>query len=186
MKDAFLPVKASIKDSGVGLAIVKAIMLPLDNEAFHAEDDATMIAFAAQSEFWLPKGSPISGVDIRFLIVEPDPGHTKLHISKEGLEAIQRIITPIAAVAAIGPYRSGKSFLLNQLLSLSCYERLPLMPLVEIGLKRFGVGHMRDTKTKGRWRYDHDTSVFYLDTEEFESIGKSNVYNDRIEFGAHL
>ncbi|KAL7230125.1 hypothetical protein ACSBR2_008623 [Camellia fascicularis] len=71
----------------------------------------------------------------RFLIVEPDPGHTKLHISKEGLEAIQRITTPIAAVAVIGPYRSGKSFLLNQLLSLSCYERQPLMPLVEIGLK---------------------------------------------------
>ncbi|CAL5422179.1 unnamed protein product [Camellia sinensis] len=36
-----------------------------------------------------------------FLIVEPDPGHTKLHISKEGLEAIQRITTPIGAVAGL-------------------------------------------------------------------------------------
>ena len=35
----------------------------------------------------------------RFPIVEPDPGHTKLRISREGLEAIQRITTPIAAVA---------------------------------------------------------------------------------------
>ncbi|XP_024200457.1 uncharacterized protein LOC112203767 [Rosa chinensis] len=60
----------------------------------------------------------------RFPIVEPDPGHTKLRLSKEGLEAIERIKTPIAAVAVIGPYRSGKSFLLNQLLSLSCYEGL--------------------------------------------------------------
>ncbi|WRX10390.1 Guanylate-binding protein/Atlastin [Theobroma cacao] len=111
-----------------------------------------------------------------FPIVEPDPGHTKLRLSREGLEAISRITTPIAAVAAIGPYRSGKSFLLNQLLSLSCYEG-------------FGVGHMRDTKTKGIWVWgtplelDIDgvrTSVFYLDTEGFESVGKSNVYDDRI------
>ncbi|KAA8543306.1 hypothetical protein F0562_021199 [Nyssa sinensis] len=112
----------------------------------------------------------------RFPIVEPDPGHTKLRLAREGLEAIERITTPIAAVAVIGPYRSGKSFLLNQLLSLSCYEG-------------FGVGHMRDTKTKGIWVWgtplemDIDgvkTSVFYLDTEGFESIGKSNVYDDRI------
>ncbi|KAK4560244.1 hypothetical protein RGQ29_009141 [Quercus rubra] len=111
-----------------------------------------------------------------FPIVEPDPGHTKLRLSREGLEAIGKITTPIAAVAVIGPYRSGKSFLLNQLLSLSCYEG-------------FGVGHMRDTKTKGIWVWgtpielDIDgvrTSVFYLDTEGFESIGKSNVYDDRI------
>jgi hypothetical protein len=57
-----------------------------------------------------------------FPIVEPAPGHTKLQLSREGLEAISRITTPISAVAVIGPYRSGKSFLLNQLLSLSCYE----------------------------------------------------------------
>ncbi|KAL3531285.1 hypothetical protein ACH5RR_010607 [Cinchona calisaya] len=111
-----------------------------------------------------------------FPIIEPDPGHTKLRIAREGLEAIERITNPIAAVAVIGPYRSGKSFLLNQLLSLSCNEG-------------FGVGHMRDTKTKGIWVWGTPleldingikTSVFYLDTEGFESIGKSNVYDDRI------
>ncbi|KAG5603317.1 hypothetical protein H5410_034687 [Solanum commersonii] len=111
-----------------------------------------------------------------FPIVEPDSGHTKLRFAREGLEAIERITTPIAAVAVIGPYRSGKSFLLNQLLSLSCNEG-------------FGVGHMRDTKTKGIWVWGTPieldingvkTSVFYLDTEGFESVGKSNVYDDRI------
>ncbi|KAL9227549.1 hypothetical protein vseg_003226 [Gypsophila vaccaria] len=111
-----------------------------------------------------------------FPIVEPDPGHTRLQLSREGLEAIERITSPIAAVAVIGPYRSGKSFLLNQLLSLPCNEG-------------FGVGHMRDTKTKGIWVWGTPievkvdgvkTSVIYLDTEGFESIGKSNVYDDRI------
>ncbi|KAJ8424171.1 hypothetical protein Cgig2_013507 [Carnegiea gigantea] len=117
-----------------------------------------------------------SDYDSGFPIVEPDPGHTRLRLSREGLEAIQRINSPIAAVAVIGPYRSGKSFLLNQLLSLSCNEG-------------FGVGHMRDTKTKGIWVWGTPievnvdgikTSVLYLDTEGFESIGKSNVYDDRI------
>lgn len=111
-----------------------------------------------------------------FPIIEPDPGHTKLRLARAGLEAIERVTTPVAAIAVIGPYRSGKSFLLNQLLSLSCYEG-------------FGVGHMRDTKTKGIWVWGNPiemdidgqkTSVFYLDTEGFESIGKSNVYDDRI------
>ncbi|KAI5680199.1 hypothetical protein M9H77_01426 [Catharanthus roseus] len=111
-----------------------------------------------------------------FPIIEPDPGHTKLRLARAGLEAIERITTPISAVAVIGPYRSGKSFLLNQLLSLSCDEG-------------FGVGHMRDTKTKGIWVWGtpvemdlggEKTSVFFLDTEGFESVGKSNVYDDRI------
>ncbi|KAI4985758.1 hypothetical protein ZWY2020_018388 [Hordeum vulgare] len=111
-------------------------------------------------------------LDRAFPIVEPDYGHTKLRLSKQGLEAIQRINTPIAAVSVIGPYRSGKSFLLNQLLSLSCD-------------KGFGVGHIRDTKTKGIWIWgtpvevDVDgskVSVLYLDTEGFESIGKSMIF----------
>ncbi|WOL20726.1 hypothetical protein Cni_G29532 [Canna indica] len=50
------------------------------------------------------------------------------------------------------------------------------------------VGHMRDTKTKGIWvwctpiKMDIDgrkVYVLYLDTEGFESVGKSNVYDDR-------
>ncbi|KAI4326530.1 hypothetical protein MLD38_031836 [Melastoma candidum] len=125
---------------------------------------------------WASGSSSIEDLHRAFPIVEPDPGHTKLQLSSEGLEILERIANPIAAVAVIGPYRSGKSFLLNQLLSLSCYEG-------------FGVGHMRDTKTKGIWVWGTPveldingvkTSVLYLDTEGFESVGKSNVYDDRI------
>nr|CAB3452129.1 unnamed protein product [Digitaria exilis] len=136
---------------------------------------------AAAAVLWLIAAAATGNADAgdlerAFPIVEPDYGHTKLRLAKEGLEAIRRIKTPIAAVSVIGPYRSGKSFLLNQLLSLSCD-------------KGFGVGHMRDTKTKGIWVWgtpvelDIDgsiVSVLYLDTEGFESVGKSNVYDDRI------
>ncbi|CAM0876871.1 unnamed protein product [Alopecurus aequalis] len=131
---------------------------------------------------WLAAAAAAAGdldpdeLERAYPIVEPDYGHTKLRLSQEGLEAIRRIENPIAVVGVIGPYRSGKSFLLNQLLSLSCE-------------KGFGVGHMRDTKTKGIWIWgtpvemDVDgtkVSVLYLDTEGFESVGKSNVYDDRI------
>ncbi|KAL3683680.1 hypothetical protein R1sor_001702 [Riccia sorocarpa] len=111
-----------------------------------------------------------------FPLVEPDAVHTKLSLAKRGLDVISRITNPIAVVAVIGPYRSGKSFLLNQLLSLSCDEG-------------FGVGHMRDTKTRGIWFWGEPlelevdgqtTSVLFLDTEGFESVGKSTVYDDRI------
>lgn len=35
----------------------------------------------------------------RFPIVEPDPGHTKLRLAREGLDVIEKITTPIAVVA---------------------------------------------------------------------------------------
>ncbi|XP_039793633.1 atlastin-3-like isoform X3 [Panicum virgatum] len=63
------------------------------------------------------------------------------------------------------------------------------MPMPAASSVRFGVGHMRDTKTKGIWVLDTPievdidgsiVSVLYLDTEGFESVGKSNVYDDRI------
>nr|XP_025882855.1 guanylate-binding protein 4 isoform X2 [Oryza sativa Japonica Group] len=96
-----------------------------------------------------------------------------------GFQSSNQIMVTLNSVLqkkVIGPYRSGKSFLLNQLLSLTCN-------------KGFGVGHMRDTKTKGIWVWGtpieldvngSKVSVLYLDTEGFESIGKSNVYDDRI------
>lgn len=125
---------------------------------------------------WEPVSCEVDEFRRAFPVVEPDFGHTKLRLVREGLDAIRRIKSPVAAVAVIGPYRSGKSFLLNQLLSLPCD-------------KGFGVGHMRDTKTKGIWVWGDPVdvvvdgikvSVLYLDTEGFESIGKSNVYDDRI------
>jgi hypothetical protein len=41
--------------------------------------------------------------------VKPDYGHTKLQLAKEGLEAIQRIRTPIAAVSVCSNFISPLS-----------------------------------------------------------------------------
>lgn len=116
-------------------------------------------------------------------MVLPVEGHTKLAIQQEGLEALRHIKGPVVPLVVIGPYRSGKSFLLNQLLGVGCGEG-------------FGVGHTRNTQTKGVWLWGQpqavslpseqpgsppqQASLVFIDTEGFYSTGKSDAYDDRI------
>lgn len=58
----------------------------------------------------------------RFAIVHPLEDHTKLELDEAGLAVLERIPGPIAPLVVIGPYRSGKSFLLNQLMGVNCGE----------------------------------------------------------------
>lgn len=55
-----------------------------------------------------------------YLLVEQVPGHSQLRIAEEGLQLLSGIEGAIAPVVVIGPYRSGKSFLLNQLIGVGC------------------------------------------------------------------
>ncbi|DBA92145.1 TPA: hypothetical protein ACH3X1_015866 [Trebouxia sp. C0004] len=127
---------------------------------------------------------PVTNRRRPFALVEPVESHTKLSVSEEGLEALRSIPGPVVPVVVIGPYRSGKSFLLNQLLGVGCTEG-------------FGVGHTRSTQTKGVWVWGEpqklpladktlpefggqEASIVYLDTEGFESTGKADAYDDRI------
>lgn len=109
-------------------------------------------------------------------LVTPVPGTSQLALAEEGLKVLKGIQDPISPVVVIGPYRSGKSFLLNQLLGVPC----------GVG---FGVGHTRDTETKGMWIWDsplttavgdQEVKVVYVDTEGFESTDRANSYDDRI------
>ena len=50
----------------------------------------------------------------------PVAGKTKLQLAPEGIAVLRGISTPVSPVVVIGPYRSGKSFMLNQLLGVSC------------------------------------------------------------------
>ena len=43
-------------------------------------------------------------------------------LQPEALDYVAGLRGPVAVVAAIGQYRSGKSFLLNQLMRLNCSE----------------------------------------------------------------
>ena len=105
----------------------------------------------------------------------PDPDNrNKLKLQPEGVHYLATLPGPVSVVSTIGQYRSGKSFLLNQLMELPC----------EAG---FRVGHQRETQTKGvwvlsrhtGWSQDNVTTVF-LDTEGFDGTGRAAVYDDRI------
>ena len=78
------------------------------------------LSFAVLGEF--ESGKPI-------LIVRQSPvAPQKLEIVPNGVDFLRSVNLPITPVVVIGPYRSGKSFLLNQLLGTECS-------------KGFGVGH---------------------------------------------
>jgi Guanylate-binding protein, N-terminal domain len=110
-------------------------------------------------------------------VVQPVADHTKLELSNEGLSVLRNIKGKVAPVVVIGPYRSGKSFTLNQLLGVGCDEG-------------FGVGHTRNTQTKGVWMWGEPIpvqsptgetiNILLFDTEGFESTGKADSYDDRI------
>lgn len=133
------------------------------------------ISKSIENEASSMKGS--DRMDRAFAIVEPVEGHSKLQLNKEGLDMLKGIRGPIVPVVVIGPYRSGKSFTLNQLMHKPC----------DVG---FGVGHTRVTQTKGIWvwgepmvlenKAGEHVNVIFVDTEGFESTGKSDVYDDRI------
>jgi len=112
-----------------------------------------------------------------YALVQPVPGRSQLQLSEQGIQILREVTGPVAPIVVIGPYRSGKSFLLNQLLGVKCNAG-------------FRVGHTRETETKGIWIWgqsqivnegtDKQLTVVYVDTEGFESTGRSNTYDDRI------
>eukprot|EP00877_Chromochloris_zofingiensis_P014120 jgi/Chrzof1/8962/Cz03g31040.t1 len=123
--------------------------------------------------------SPVHPFEAKpYALVVPVPSSSRLALAEEGLQVLSSITQPIAPVVVIGPYRSGKSFLLNQMLHVPC----------DTG---FGVGHTRETQTKGIWVWGEpqllsneqgevQKALVFVDTEGFESTGRSNSYDDRI------
>lgn len=59
----------------------------------------------------------------RVPIIEPVPDSTKLRVSDGGLQLLRSMTGRLAPVVVIGPYRSGKSFLINQMLDIPCGAR---------------------------------------------------------------
>ena len=105
----------------------------------------------------------------------PDASGSRLELQPAALAWIERLKGPVAVVSAIGQYRSGKSYLLNQLMRVSCANG-------------FMVGHQRHTQTKGVWLFEGGAGepdaerqhTLYFDTEGFDATGKAAVYDDRI------
>lgn len=58
----------------------------------------------------------------RLPLVLPTDSKYQLAVNQQGMDLLRSIKGPVAPLVVIGPYRSGKSFLLNQLLGVPCGE----------------------------------------------------------------
>ena len=89
-----------------------------------------------------------------------------LVINEEAVKILEGITNPICVIVVVGPYRSGKSYLLNQL--------IPSKESV------FELGHTMVSKTKGIWMWDtpfqhtlksgKKVTIILLDTEGVDAI----------------
>jgi hypothetical protein len=97
---------------------------------------------------------------VPFIVPESAEEGARFTVTKEALELLSRIKVPVAPVAVVGKYRTGKSFLLNKLLRAT---------------HAFEVGPTIEACTKGIWLWSeplyltlHDGvqyAVLFVDTE---------------------
>eukprot|EP00300_Choanocystis_sp_HF-7_P006856 c14944_g1_i1.p1 GENE.c14944_g1_i1~~c14944_g1_i1.p1 ORF type:complete len:786 (+),score=213.39 c14944_g1_i1:59-2416(+) len=107
---------------------------------------------------------------IPFQIVRPGPNR-ELEAVSEGLKLLAEMNEPVTIVGIVGPYRSGKSFLMNTLLG---------------DTKGFVVGSSVESTTHGLWLRDtglrakDNSRIVFLDTEGFFDKGANDMYDAKI------
>uniref|UniRef100_A0A8D2J2I6 GB1/RHD3-type G domain-containing protein n=1 Tax=Varanus komodoensis TaxID=61221 RepID=A0A8D2J2I6_VARKO len=107
-------------------------------------------------------------MDAPMCLIENKPGE-KLQVNREALQLLQSIQQPVVVVAIVGLYRTGKSYLMNQLAGKN---------------KGFALGATVQSKTKGIWMWcrPHPLrpghTLVLLDTEGLGDVEKSNTEND--------
>jgi hypothetical protein len=109
-------------------------------------------------------------------LVAPDSGHQNLVLLEENLHYLESIQESTAVISVVGPFHSGKSFLLNSLLGVS--------------QNGFQLGEKVDPQTKGIWMWSeplkitnsegHPLAVVVLDTEGFYYSNISEIYDAKI------
>lgn len=106
-----------------------------------------------------------------FQVVMPSRNHTSMLPVAEGLSLLSRHHGPISVIAVVGPYHSGKSFLLNSLLG-------------ETGV--FSIGRRTSPETMGIWlcrtslHASDGSEVWLMDSEGFFGPGVAESYDAKI------
>uniref|UniRef100_T1IUF1 GB1/RHD3-type G domain-containing protein n=1 Tax=Strigamia maritima TaxID=126957 RepID=T1IUF1_STRMM len=108
-------------------------------------------------------------------LVRPDETHKRLVIVEENMKLLHKIMGPVATIAVVGKFHSGKSFLMNQLMGKR---------------QGFGVGFSVRPQTMGIWMWGKPVdlilstgtkvSVIFLDTEGFAANNISENYDAKI------
>ena len=68
------------------------------------------------------------------LLLPDATSHTRLVLQPEALEALRNLEGPVAVISVVGAYRTGKSWLLNEIMGTGCDGG-------------FVVGHQRHTQS---------------------------------------
>ncbi|XP_064459137.1 guanylate-binding protein 2-like [Ornithodoros turicata] len=128
----------------------------------------TFTCFEASASFRAALDEPIQ-------LVRPDLDHRKLVLVRENIKLITHIQGPVATIAVVGKFHSGKSFLMNQLMGKS---------------KGFGIGPTVRPETMGIWMWGQPMkirlpsgeaiSLIFLDTEGFAANNISENYDAKI------
>lgn len=120
--------------------------------------------------------------NVPFQVVKPTPNHSSMVVVPEGLALLSQHGGSIALVSVVGPYHSGKSFLLNALLQ---------------DMKAFQVGKKTSPETKGMWlsrtnlTASDGSEVWLMDSEGFFGPGVEESYDAKVFtvatlVGAHI
>ncbi|XP_075687085.1 guanylate-binding protein 6-like [Rhinoderma darwinii] len=113
--------------------------------------------------------APIPKISEPICLIE-NPGDKPSSVNEEAKKVLENISQPLVVVSIVGPYRSGKSYLLNKLSGES-----------EGG---FSLGHTLSANTKGIWMQciphpkKSGHTLILLDTEGIGDVGKANQQND--------
>ncbi|KAM4697654.1 uncharacterized protein WCC33_013243 [Rhinophrynus dorsalis] len=113
--------------------------------------------------------TPIPKTSKPVCFIENDP-RKRLRVNPEAKKMLENISQPLVVVSIVGPYRSGKSYLMNQLAGAPGGG--------------FSVGHTVEANTKGIWMWcvSHpimtDHTLVLLDTEGLGDVSKGNSRND--------
>ena len=91
-----------------------------------------------------------------------------LVINEEAIAVLQSITNPVCVIAIVGPCRTGKSYILSQLISSDRDSKTC-----------FKLGHLQDPETMGIWMWDtpiqyqlkdgRKISIILLDTEGIDA-----------------
>lgn len=105
-------------------------------------------------------------------------------VQPRALAFLQSIRTPISPVIVAGPYRSGKSSLLNLLLGKQGTKPNNAAQKQQSAVSGFAVGGSVQAQTKGIWLYEEafydaqaNTSYVFLDSEGLGSLQQSQSFD---------
>ena len=146
---------------------VSAETSPTPDDQNQNQNDAAAAAAAAahQAEEKAADADSIVPVNEPLQIIRPTADHTGMEVHHENLHKLANVHDkPIAIVSVVGPYHSGKSFLLNSLLAKNDV---------------FKIGHKTSPQTMGIWLC---RTKLKLDISDEESGAKSK-FGEKSEDG---